>query len=325
MQMEKIRVVVDSMSRQGQHNIAVTLVKEDGKTLPAWEAGAHVDVFLPQNICRQYSLTGRPQEHQTYYTICVKNEIASRGGSRYIHRQLRLGDTLEISYPRNVFSLVDANEYVLLAAGIGVTPILAMAEALEAQGKKFTLFYYVKTQTDVALRSYLEQSFKHGTCHILCDDEGQSIVNGLPEVLQIPNEAHKVYMCGPGGFMQFCEEQLAEQGWQSHCVYKEAFAPIQAPQTANSDGEGFTVKLKSTGQTFEIPAHKSIATVLIENQISVPVSCEMGMCGACLTEVCSGEVDHQDTVQTDEEKSGEQQYIALCCSRSKSKQIEINL
>ena len=320
--MEKIDVVVDSMSRQGTHNIAITLIQTNGKPLPQWEAGAHIDVFLPNKICRQYSLTGNPQQTQ-FYTLCVKKEPQSRGGSRYIHQQLRVGDTLQISVPRNVFKLQDAERYTLLGAGIGITPILAMAETLEQQRKAFTLFYYVQTKQDVALLHYLSKQFIYGTCEILCDDEGHSIIAQLPDAFNVPHQQHHVYMCGPAGFMNYCQEQLTRLGWHESCIYKEAFAPIVVASDVSIDC--FQVKLKSTGQVFDVPQDKTIATVLIENDIAVPLSCEMGMCGACLTEVCSGEVDHQDTVQSEQEKQAMPQHIALCCSRAKSSLIEINL
>lgn len=322
--MEKLNVVVDSMARQGNNNIAITLMQENGSPLPAWEAGAHIDLFLNNKMCRQYSLTGSSKV-QSHYTICVKKDISSRGGSKYIHDQLRVGDRFEISYPRNVFALQEAENYVFMAAGIGITPLLAMAHTLEEQETSFSLFYYVKTQADVAFAQHLSEGFEYGTCHILCDDAGGSILENFPTVLAQPNSKQHVYMCGPAGFMDYCETQLEARGWASECIFKEAFAPVQNVAQQTSTTDGFQVRLKSTGQTFDVPAHKTIATVLIENEIAVPLSCEMGMCGACLTEVCSGEVDHQDTVQTDEEKQASQQYIALCCSRAKSDLIEINL
>ena len=323
--MKQLSVVVDRLSRQGKNNLAVTLVPADQEILPAWQAGDHIDLFLPNQLIRQYSLTGCPNE-QNEYLICVKKEQQSRGGSRYVHEQLRVGQTLNISLPRNAFPLVAAQRYILLAAGIGITPLLAFAEQLDAQQTPFELFYYVKDLEDVAFKKRWQRGFKHGRCHLLFSNHGQSARHGLPEICHQANAHTQLYLCGPEAFMHLCQLQAMQLGWSADQIQLEAFASSQNKSLeTNPASAEFKVILRSTGQSFEVPANKSIAQTLIEQNIAVPVSCEMGMCGACLTRVYQGEVDHQDTVQTENEKNAAEQYVALCCSRAKSAVLEIAL
>lgn len=323
--MENIHVIIDSMSRQGHNNIAITLVPaQDGITLPLWEAGSHIDLHLPNNLTRQYSLTGNPQ-HTDHYQLCIKKEDHSRGGSKYIHEQLRVGQNIQISAPRQAFALQDAKNYLLIAAGIGITPVLSMAETLETQGKPFTLLYYVKNHIFAAMYQRLNTGFKHGTVHILCSDNGQSLRLITPDPLKKPQADTHIYLCGPEGFMSYCIDIAKAEGWLKEQIFTEAFHPPTLNNNNSLDSDTFIVTLRSSGQSYHVPTDKTIANVLQDNDIYVPLSCEMGMCGACLTKVHAGEIDHQDTVQTDEEKSATAQYIALCCSRAKSATIEIDL
>lgn len=320
--MDTLNVIVDALSRQGRGNMALRLVAENGEPLPAWQAGAHIDVHLPQGIVRQYSLAGNPARRD-HYLLCVKKEAASRGGSRYLHETLRLGQRLTISAPRNVFPLAPAGHYLLLAAGIGITPLLAMAEALDAAGTPFELHYYVKQRGDVAFAERLAQGFRHGRCTVWSGCADHSPRKELPPGLYAQPDDARLYLCGPADFMAHVARQASDHGWQPEQIHTEAFcAP---PPVAPSADEGFSVTLRSTGESYRVPAEKSIACVLIENNVDVPLSCEMGLCGACLTPVVEGEVDHRDTVQSDEEKTAAQQQIALCCSRSRSARLVIDL
>jgi ferredoxin-NADP reductase len=180
--MTTFTVIVDGLSRQGRHAVALSLVRDDGEPLPRWEAGAHIDLQLGNGMVRQYSLTGSPMR-QDRYLICVGLAADSRGGSRYIHQQLRLGQRLTISAPRNLFPLVAAQRVVLIAAGIGLTPLLAMAAQLDADGVPFSLHYYVKQRQDAALARHLLHPFRHGYGEILCSAEGKSPRQHLPEPL----------------------------------------------------------------------------------------------------------------------------------------------
>jgi len=317
-----LNVVVDGLWRQGDKNLAVRLVSANGEPLPGWQPGAHIDVHLPCGLIRQYSLTGESTTES--YLICVAQESASRGGSRYIHQTLRPGQTLTISAPRNLFALRDDGPVLLLAAGIGITPLYAMLLQREATGAPFTLHYFVKRREEAAFARELSHSLKHGVCLIHCSSEGKSPRQTLAATIPAPGDGERIYTCGPAGFMAAVRDVAAAKGWPEAQIHSEAFAPA-APVVASQQEETFTITLASSGEKWPVPANKSIAQVLQDNGVAVPLSCEMGICGACLTPVLDGVVDHRDTVQSAAEKTAATQHIALCCSRSHSRDLVIDL
>lgn len=320
--MGELNVIVDKMERQGRGNLAVKLVAENGSDLPEFSAGAHIDLHLGNGLIRQYSIASSPLNTR-FYELCIKREPASRGGSAFVHDQLRVGDVIGISRPRNLFPLVKGNRYLLIAGGIGITPILSMAEQLDAEGKAFELFYYQKESATQAYRERLNAGFKHGVVNILSSDRGQSPRQSWPELLDMPNADLHLYTCGPSEFMNFMLDQARSRGWSEANLHKEDFAP-PAPKALEGDGT-FEIELASSGAIYSVPPSKTIAAVLLEEGVAVPLSCEMGICGACLVPVLEGEADHRDTVQTDDEKTGANQHVALCCSRSKTDRIRVNL
>ncbi len=320
---ELITVITDGIWRQGRRNLGVRLMTADGRLLPAWQAGAHIDVHLPSGIIRQYSLTG-PENRRDCYEICVALDADSRGGSRYVHETLRPGMQLAISAPRNLFPLVAAKKVILLAAGIGITPLSAMAQALEATGIAFELHYYLRQRGDEALAATLSQKFAHGVCHFWYSSEGVSARNHLPAgVAHYQPDAH-IYLCGPLPFMSHLRLQAEACGWPSGAIHTEAFKAA-APQQVTGRGAAFTITLARSGRSWLVPPDRSIAAVLTEQGVEVALSCEMGMCGACLTPVIEGQPDHRDTVQSDNEKASPAQCVALCCSRSHTASLIIDL
>ncbi len=308
---------------RGKHNLALRLVCEDNQPLPEWQAGAHIDLHLANGIIRQYSLTGSPNRRDRYL-ICVAKESASRGGSRYIHETLRPGQKLTISAPRNVFPLTEAGNVILLAAGIGITPLYAMAEQLELSETPFVLHYYTRDKESAAFLAKLSRQFEYGHCKVWHSLDGHSPRQHLPaELYSVHGEQH-LYVCGPDGFMNHIKDTAIAAGWQAENIHSEAFIPVATPVLKGENDE-FIVTLSSSGESWSIPADKTIAQALMDNGVSVPLSCEMGICGACLTRVLEGTPDHRDTVQSDAEKNAKEQYIALCCSRSLSKNLVIDL
>ncbi|MGN7911536.1 PDR/VanB family oxidoreductase [Enterobacter sp. 22466] len=312
-----LSVIVDGLWRQGNKSLAVRLVAENGEALPEWQPGAHIDVHLPCGVIRQYSLTGSCENEG--YLICVGRETASRGGSRYIHETLRPGQKLLISAPRNLFALQEAERVLLLAAGIGITPLYAMALALEAAGTPFTLHYYVRQAESAAFAHELAQ-VEHGNCVIHTISPRTLLAEHIP----VATAGLHAWVCGPAGFMEKVRDVATAKGWDEAHLHSEAFQPAE-PVSGGEAGEIFTVKLASTGERWPVPADKTIAQVLQENGVDVPLSCEMGICGACLTPVIDGVVDHRDSVQSDAEKNGPDQQVALCCSRSHSGELVIGL
>ncbi|WP_343463377.1 PDR/VanB family oxidoreductase [Pantoea sp.] len=316
-------VVVDGIFRQGRHNLSVRLVAENFAPLPAWQPGAHIDVHLRPGLVRQYSLTGSHREQQAYH-ICIARDAQSRGGSRHVHETLRPGQRLKISAPRNLFPLVPAASVTLLAAGIGITPLYAMADALDAAGLPFMLHYYVKQRGDEAFLPDLSRYVAQGQCKIGYSSEGNSPRGTLPESVLSHVAGRHLYVCGPAGFMQQVTQQALAQGWPAEAIHTEAFKPVEAAPVLGAD-TAFTVTLARSGRECAVPAGQTIARALQDNGIAVTLSCEMGMCGACLTRVTAGEIDHRDTVQSAAEKSGAEQHIALCCSRSKTPTLVLDL
>ncbi|MEL4870138.1 PDR/VanB family oxidoreductase [Pantoea agglomerans] len=310
-----LSVIVDGIWREGDKSLAVRLIAENGEALPEWQPGAHIDVHLPCGVVRQYSLTGSCQDES--YLICVGRETASRGGSRYVHNTLRPGQKLSISAPRNLFPLLPAERVLLLAAGIGITPLYAMALQLKAAGTPFTLHYYVRNRESAA---FIRELSTFAECLVHTTSPRSALAEHLPAA----EAGLHAWICGPAGFMEKVREVATAKGWEDARLHSEAFHPA-APVANGEAGEIFTVKLASTGERWPVPADKTIAQVLQANGVDVPLSCEMGICGACLTPVIDGVVDHRDSVQSEAEKNAANQHVALCCSRSHSGELAIGL
>lgn len=319
---EKLSVSVAGMWCQGKRNLAIRLVAADGAALPAWQPGAHIDIHLPGEMIRQYSLTGDYRRREAYL-ICVAREQASRGGSRYIYDSLRPGQRLSVSAPRNLFVLESARRVTLMAAGIGITPLYAMALKLAAEGTPFRLCYYLKERLNGAFLREIQENLPQGSWSVSCSEEGASPRRLLATDLGQAREGEHLYLCGPSGFMAAGRQAAQDNGWQAEQIHSEAFQPLPAVTAAG--GDTFTVTLRSSGEQWPVPGDRTIAQVLQEQNIAIPLSCEMGICGACLTPVLEGQADHRDSVQSDAEKSAARQYIALCCSRSHSANLLLDL
>ena len=321
--MNTISVIVDAMERQGEGNLAVRLVAADQANLPPFEAGAHIDLHLPNGLIRPYSLAGSPSD-TSHYLLCIKQADDSRGGSKYIHQQLRVGQAVSISAPRNLFQLLPAPAYILIAGGIGITPLLSMAETITAKQQPFSLFYYTQKADQIAFKKYLSNSHFSKNIVFCQSENGQSPRHWQPEALKQWDGQSRLYLCGPIGMMTNFKSIALSSGWPESHIHFEAFAATK-PAIENQKQERFTVEIASTGKTYEIPPERSIASVLLEAGEPIALSCEMGMCGACLTKVLSGTPDHQDSVQTDDDKNQAQPLMALCCSRSHSTHLRLDL
>ena len=300
---------------------AFELQPADGAALPAFEAGAHVDVQVPGGPVRQYSLCNPPGETHRY-EIAVLRDANSRGGSVAMHA-LAAGQTLGISAPRNHFPLVDeARHHVLFAGGIGVTPLLAMAHALAAKGASFELHYCTRSPATTAFRQRIADSafvdrvvFHH--------DDGQGAgkldVQALLASLPMP-DAH-LYVCGPGGFMDWVLAAGRSAGWSEERMHREYFAGAQIDTGA--DG-AFEVQIASSGKVIRVLSDQCVTAALAQNGIEVMTSCEQGVCGTCLVRVLEGTPDHRDMYLTDEERARNDQFTP-CCSRAKSARLVLDL
>jgi len=287
----------------------------DGKPLPAYQPGAHIDLHLPNGLVRQYSLiTAEPDPAS--YTVGIKRDPASRGGSRYIHDELRVGKTLKISAPRNNFALVEnASHVVLLAGGIGITPIWCMVQRLAKLGRSWELHYACRSRADMAFLSALE-AMSSSRFHFDDECEGK-FLDVAAIVATAPRDAH-LYCCGPTPMLNSFEAATAN--WPREQVHIEYFTPKQEAAKAG----GFVVELARSGKEFTIPEGKSILQVLLDAGVDVDYSCELGICGACEQRVISGEPDHRDAILTEEEQASNTK-VMICCAGCKSERLVLDL
>jgi vanillate O-demethylase ferredoxin subunit len=296
------------------------LVRVDGAPLASFEAGAHVDVHLPNNLVRQYSLCNAPGETHRYL-IGVLRDAGSRGGSRAMHDDIDTGSILQISEPKNHFPLVAAGRTLLLAGGIGVTPILAMAESLAARGAAFEMHYCARAPERAAFRKRIGASGFADRVHFHYDsgDAGQKL--DLATLLTAPAPDTHLYVCGPQGFIDHVLGAAKAQGWPAAQLHVEYFGTAAVD---TSGDRAFDVRLASTGRVITVPANKSVIAVLAEHGVDVPYSCEQGVCGTCLTRVLEGVPDHRDLYLTEQEQAANDQFTP-CCSRAHTHVLVLDL
>ncbi len=315
-----IEVVVKSRHNEALDICSYELVCAQGGELPGFSAGSHIDVHLPGGLIRQYSLCNHPQERHRYQ-IGVLKDAASRGGSQSLHEQINNGDRLLISEPRNLFPLVpEGARSLLFAGGIGITPILCMAEHLAASGADFELHYCARSSERAAFVERLKGATFADRVHLHFDEDVDSRLDAA-KVLANPRADLHLYVCGPAGFMQHVLDSAKAQGWGEAQLHREYFAA--APVDTAGDG-AFQVKLGSSGQVFDIPADKTVVQVLESHGVEIALSCEQGICGTCLTRVLEGVPDHRDLFLTEEEQAANDQFTP-CCSRSKSALLVLDL
>jgi vanillate O-demethylase ferredoxin subunit len=296
------------------------LVSATGDALPPFTPGSHIDVHLGPGLVRQYSLTNGPADVDCY-KIAVKKEPASRGGSEAMHG-MKVGDPIVIGEPRNNFPLKDhAGPALLIAGGIGITPILSMARHLQIGGREWSLQYFARSIPHTAFHDLLSERRFHGKVTFHYAAEPDAIRAYLRRILWHRPDDAQIYLCGPRPFMDLVE-QTAAATWPPEAVNLEYFTADAASLAGPRDT--FTVRLAREGRDIVVPADKSIVEALRGAGIEIETSCEQGVCGTCLTGVLSGTPDHRDVFLTDEEKQvGDK--IMCCVSRAKSEILELDL
>jgi vanillate O-demethylase ferredoxin subunit len=298
------------------------LADPEGADLPPFTAGSHVDVEVRPGLVRQYSLCNNPQRRDRYQ-IAVLRETQSRGGSAAMAEEIRQGMLVRVSEPRNHFALdPTARRSVLIAGGIGVTPILCMAERLHDTGQAFALHYACRSPDRAAFRQRLIASPFSDRVHFHFDDGAEEQRLDFERVLAGPNPQTHLYVCGPPGLIEVVLAQAKALGWGDGQVHREFFA--HAPAEASLSDGAFRIELSSSGRVFEVPEDRSITQVLSEHGVDIPVSCEQGVCGTCLTRVLQGQPDHRDFLLTPEEQA-RNDIMTLCCSRAKSPLLVLDL
>ncbi len=304
-----VRVVKKAVEAEGI--CSFELAAPPGQELPDFAAGAHIDVHLAPGLVRQYSLCNDPAERHRW-RIAVLREAASRGGSAGMHERVRVGDMLRVSVPRNLFGLLPAGPSLLMAGGIGVTPLLSMARALHRQGRDFQMHYSARSAGRMAFRPEIEAAtFAHRVRFHVDDGDASQKLDAEAVLRNASTDTH-LYVCGPGGFMEHVLGTARRLGWPDSRLHREYFAA--GPVDTSADG-AFEVRLVRSGKRCLVPADKTVLEVLLGQGIDVPSSCEAGVCGTCLTRVFEGMPDHRDTVLTDDERRANDQFTP-CCSRS---------
>jgi vanillate O-demethylase ferredoxin subunit len=317
---ETIAVRVARKTREADGVMSFDLVAVDN-TLAPFTAGSHIDVHLPGGEIRQYSLYNDPRD-TARYCVAVLLDEKGRGGSRSMHEAVHVGDTLRISAPRNAFPLDEvATEAVLVAGGIGITPILAMAEELQSKGSDFRLYYLTRSRSKAAfLDALAAKTFAARHC-VHFDDESSGPPD-LTAMIGSPHPGRHLYVCGPAGLIETVRQRAMEIGWAEGTVHYERFAPSASGITAN-DG-AFEIVVNSTGAVYKVPSNATIAQVLRQHGHRIPTSCEQGICGTCLTGVIEGVVDHRDDFLSPEERSSSTE-MTICCSRALSARLVLDL
>jgi vanillate O-demethylase ferredoxin subunit len=297
------------------------LVAADGARLPPFAPGAHIDVALPGGLVRQYSLCNLPSQDE-HYEIGVLRDTASRGGSLAMHDAVHEGAVLNISPPRNHFPLDEgATHSLLLAGGIGVTPLLSMAQRLAALGADFSLHCCSRTAARAPYRRRLQGSAFAAKVFFHHDDGPPAQRLDLAATLGQPAPGKHLYVCGPQGFLEAVRATARDLQWPEAQVHFEYFAGAATPAAEPGD---FEVELRSSGRVVRVPASLSVVDALAAEGIAIPVSCAQGVCGTCLTRVLHGDIDHRDLYLTPAEQAANDQFLP-CCSRARSARLMLDL
>jgi len=315
-----IDLMVRTIRQEASNILSFELVHPKGEALPKVEAGAHVDVHLPGGLIRSYSLAGNPHDRRRWF-LGVLREANGNGGSRTMHERVRVGGSLRVDSPRNAFPLdPEAKHTILLAGGIGVTPIKAMAHTLIQAGASFELHYCARTHANVAFADELAALVPKGQLHWHFDEGNPTKGLDISTLLADPALGTHVYYCGPSGFMAAGE--VASAHWPRDAVHREYFKAPEQEREALVDDGSFTLHLVRSGQTITVEPDQTIVRAIELSGGRVPTSCMSGLCGTCKVTYTAGDVDHRDYILSDDEK---QICLTACVSRAKGASLSLDL
>ncbi len=303
--------------RTGAEGVVVLdLADPSGADLPEWSPGAHVDLRLPGEVTRQYSLCGDPADRTTW-RIGVLREAQGRGGSQHVHEALHEGAEVDVRGPRNHFELVPSPRYLFLAGGIGITPLLPMLAAAEAAGAEWELHYGGRSRRSMAFLEALEEAT--GTRVTLHPQDEVGLID-LDRLLGTQRPGTRVYCCGPEPLLQAVERHCAD--WPAGTLHLERFAPKDVGEPVLTGS--FEVELATSGLSLTVPPEKSVLQVVEEAGIAVLSSCQEGTCGTCETPVLDGAVDHRDSLLTPAEQAANDTMF-ICVSRAACPRLVLEL
>lgn len=321
MQPSSTHLRVTNVWPEAQCVTGIELEASDGGTLPTFSAGAHLVLKLPNGVARQYSLCNDPADRHRY-RLAVLRTADSRGGSAYVAERLRPGDMVDVDGPRNNFALtVDQPNTLLIAGGIGITPLFSMMHELVRLGRPYKLCYCARSPAHAAF--VRELSVPPFQAHVEFVFDGGDPARGLDisSLLDVATDT-AIYCCGPDGFMAAVRKAGAHLPPGS--LRFESFSPPSEMPSPTAEAVAFEIELAKTGRVLDVPADKSILAVLRDNGFSADSLCEEGYCGTCVVPLLGGEADHRDTVLSDAERM-ENRAIAICCSRAKSRRLTLDL
>ena len=320
---DRLALRVSSVHCEARDVMVLELRDPNGGALPAFTPGAHLEVYLGNGLIRHYSLCNGASERDRY---CIGVGLArdTRGGSAYVHQSVRVGMTLNVSAPRNNFPLeLAAERYVFIAGGIGITPIMSMIRSCIATHKPWQLYYCARNRQRTAfyedLRALAPSAAGASSVHFHFDDEQDGKFFDAASVLSTVADTAHVYTCGPGPLMKAVEAAGAARPQDR--MHFEWFTAAAVDASAD---QTFTIVLRNSGTSYEVPPGRSILDVLEDNDAGVPYSCREGLCATCRTTVLAGEVDHRDSVLSAAEKASNKEMM-ICVSRAKSKVLELEL
>ncbi|KRB83065.1 ferredoxin [Sphingomonas sp. Root710] len=307
-------LVVEQREIVARDVVRLVLRDAEGKPLPPWQPGAHLEIDLPGSLVRHYSLCGDLSDVDRY-EIAVLDQAEGRGGSRHIVRNVAPGSMLDVSEPRLLFKLVPAPRYLFIAGGIGITPILPMIQAAEAAGADWRLLYGGRDRQSMA---FVDRLQKYGDQVTLAPQDESGLLD-LKSWLETPVQGMQVYCCGPESLLQAVERGTAH--WPRGSLHVERFAPKPMDDRMS---ESFEIELRQSGTILQVLEDRSILETIEDAGISTLSSCGQGTCGTCLTMVLKGTPDHRDSLLDNEEREAGDKML-ICVSRSKSKRLVLDL
>lgn len=314
-----VQVFVHTLQYEAEGIISIDLRSPERQDLPAFEAGSHIDCHLPNGVVRSYSLLNDCSERHRY-VLGILKDSKSRGGSKAVHEQLRVGMRLDVSLPRNNFALHEEAEHsVLVAGGIGITPILCMAKRLHTLGKSFEVLYFARSRMHAAFVEDVQAL--GGKVHLHFDD----IQGGPPDLRALLAERQApgthYYACGPAVMLDAFEAHCQSLGYVN--AHIERFAAVEVKASSDAQ-QRYTVELKRSGKVIEITPALSLLAALQQVKADIMTSCEEGICGSCETRVLDGIPDHRDSVLSPAEQS-ENRVMMVCVSGCKSERLVLDL
>ncbi|MNZ38370.1 Phenoxybenzoate dioxygenase subunit beta [compost metagenome] len=313
-----IKAYVHTIKFEADGILSYELRKLDGGALPGFSAGSHIEIYLKEGLSRCYSLLNDPSRSDSYI-IAVAKDTNGRGGSRFIHENIHCGQTLEVSHPRNNFALCEAAENsILIAGGIGITPLWSMAQRLSTLGKTWDLHYIARSAEKAALAEEIRQRELPGNVNFIFTENSDESRDYLTGLLKEDDGKSHLYCCGPSGMID-----SFINGTQHISPERVHFEFFSARNEVSLEG-GFLIELAKSGKTLQIEKGKTILDVLIDNGVEIINSCREGICGACEVPLLQGQADHRDSILSEEEKEANKS-IFVCCSGCKGEKLVLDI